>query len=413
MTKKGEKKAKAAKKPEERTNLPWNDEMVVALLKVVYDTKTHLQSGNKGVSMYWSNVTIKFFDQPDCIIFKEKHLFIDPESKLADYRKLKDKYNKTLESVQMDIEKGNQSGKEGDLSPLYKLVQLINSEIDAQDEVKATAKETALLDKTQLAQNESTVLGANGKKRNANTAIRVRAADGTITVDEEREKNRQKKTSNGLDDYLIKMLKDKYDSPNETASSALPSRAEKVLALLTVYVDSNAYCSESFIRLAYQVTKAPPPEDLYLSVQLLGGLEMLLSLYCEGNFSATVFCQHMKEMNIEAIPARIMHLLFEKWRKVVEAPIPNNISVLSTTSSSNNVSALTSGEHTKDNSPQYATTSFVLHNGSSENAIGSSNDDHVQQQRASTWQILQELDTALCSHVVDFELPPTAAHYGP
>ena len=165
----------------------------------------------------------------------------------------------------------------------------------------------------------------------------------------------------------------------------------------------------SFIRLAYQITKAPPPEDLYLSIPLLGELEMLMSFYCEGNFSAAAFCQHIKEMNIEAVSARIMHLQFEKWRKVVATPIPSNISVLSTTSSSNNnVSALTSGEHTKDNSPQYV-TSF----GSSENAIRSRYDDHVQQQRASTWQILQELDTALCSNVVDFELPPTTAHSSP
>ena len=39
-------------------NLPWNDEMVVALLTVVYDTKAHLQSHNKNVGIYWHKVAI-------------------------------------------------------------------------------------------------------------------------------------------------------------------------------------------------------------------------------------------------------------------------------------------------------------------------------------------------------------------
>ena len=66
---------------------------------------------------------------------------------------------------------------------------MINDEIDAQDVEKAAVKENAASDKTQLAANGSTVLGTIGKKRNANTAIRVRAADGTITVDAERERS--------------------------------------------------------------------------------------------------------------------------------------------------------------------------------------------------------------------------------
>jgi hypothetical protein len=99
MSKKTEKKAKkAAKKREEMKNLPWSDETVVALLTVVYDTKAHLQSHNKNV---WHKVAIKVFDQPDCILFKENHLVIDPTTQQADYRKIRDKYNKVLEAVQL------------------------------------------------------------------------------------------------------------------------------------------------------------------------------------------------------------------------------------------------------------------------------------------------------------------------
>ena len=414
MSKKTEKKAKkAAKKPEEMKNLPWSDEMVVALLTVVYDTKAHLQSHNKNVGIYWHKVAIKFFDQPDCILFKENHLVIDPTTQQADYRKIRDKYHKVLEAVQLDIEKGNQSGKEGDLSPLYKLVKMINDEIDAQDVEKAAVKENAASDKTQLAANESTVLGTIGKKRNANTAIRVRAADGTITVDAERERKQQNKTMNGLDEVMIKMLQEKFNSSSSESSSSAPvqqSRAEKVLNLLSSFVESNYFTTESFLCLAYRVTNAPPPEELVLELQLIGGLEMLLSLYCskEDNFSATSFCQHMQQLEINAKPARIMHLQLEKWRKHVETPVPTSLSVSSSRSSAD-ISALTSLDRSNDTTPPFDNNiRIITHNlSSSENAIGSFA-DHSSTINLHVLQ--QEIDTALCSTILDdFDLPQTSS----
>ena len=376
-TKKAEKKSKAAKKPEEMKNLPWNDQMVLALLKVVYETKAHLQTHNKNVSIYWHNVTTKFFDQPDCIIFKDKHLAIDPDSKQADYRKLRDKYNKVIETVQLDIEKGNQSGKEGDLSPLYKLVKLINDEIDVQDDEKATAKENAASDKHQLGTNEVTVLSTVGKKRNSNTAIRVRAADGTITVDAEREKKQQNKAMNQLDAVMIKMINDKFNPSSESSVAPVQSRTEKVLGLMSTFVEDNYYCTESFLRLAYRVTNAPPPEDLLLELQLIGGLEMLLSLYCsnEDNFSAT-------------------------------SPIPSSLSV-SSSGRSADISALTSVDRSNDTTPPFNNDLRVTtHNLSSENAIGSVADPHIDLQ-----SLQEEIDTALCSTVLGFELPQTSSSH--
>ena len=407
-TKKAEKKSKAAKKPEEMKNLPWNDQMVLALLKVVYETKAHLQTHNKNVSIYWHNVTTKFFDQPDCIIFKDKHLAIDPDSKQADYRKLRDKYNKVIETVQLDIEKGNQSGKEGDLSPLYKLVKLINDEIDVQDDEKATAKENAASDKHQLGTNEVTVLSTVGKKRNSNTAIRVRAADGTITVDAEREKKQQNKAMNQLDAVMIKMINDKFNPSSESSVAPVQSRTEKVLGLMSTFVEDNYYCTESFLRLAYRVTNAPPPEDLLLELQLIGGLEMLLSLYCsnEDNFSATSFCKHMQQLEINAKPARIMHLQLEKWRKHLETPIPSSLSV-SSSGRSADISALTSVDRSNDTTPPFNNDLRVTtHNLSSENAIGSVADPHIDLQ-----SLQEEIDTALCSTVLGFELPQTSSSH--
>ncbi len=108
---------------------------------------------------------------------------------------------------------------------------------------------------------------------------------------------------------MIKMLQEKFNSLSSESSSSAPvqqSRAEKVLNLVSSFVESNHFSTESFLCLAYRVTNAPPPEELVLELQLIGGLEMLLSLYCskEDNFSATSFCQHMQQLEINAKPAR-------------------------------------------------------------------------------------------------------------
>ena len=176
---------------------------------------------------------------------------------------------------------------------------------------------------------------------------------------------------------------------------------------MSSFVENNYYCTESFLSLAYRVTNAPPPADLQLELQLIGGLEMLLSLYCssEDNFSATLFCQHMQQLEINAKPARIIHLQLEKWRKLVETPIPSSLSVTSTRSSAD-ISALTSIDRSNDSPPFDSTR--VTHNLSSENAIGSVADP------SNTLKVLQEIDTALCSTILDFELPMTSSiNFGP
>ena len=51
-----------------------------------------------------------------------------PDESKPPTRKFRDHFNGILARVQSDIEKGNQSGKEGERSALYELVEQINHE---------------------------------------------------------------------------------------------------------------------------------------------------------------------------------------------------------------------------------------------------------------------------------------------
>lgn len=179
---------KEPKAPKEFKNLPWTDSMVISLLKIVQITGAHVASGKKSTAA-WCEVNRTFFAQEENLPFKkEKHYKCDTQGK-DDFRKLRDKFNSTMADVTDDINTGNQSGKEGDLSPLYQLVMQITNEIDDADEKATAAKEKKEADAKLLNTNETTVLAAqNGTKKRANesTSVRVKHVDGTISVNSER-----------------------------------------------------------------------------------------------------------------------------------------------------------------------------------------------------------------------------------
>ena len=93
-----------------------------------------------------------------------------------------------------EIETGNQSGKEGDLSQTYKLVKQITDDLDEAEEEKDNLKTERAEDKVKLEGKEATILG----KRQRNSAIGTVNADGTVTVDEERASRRAARTSGTL-----------------------------------------------------------------------------------------------------------------------------------------------------------------------------------------------------------------------
>ena len=98
--------------------IPWSVSQQTALMRLVLHLGVHKCNRN-GVVRLWNKLNSSLFNQPEFVDYKDMHY------KANDYRKIRDKYNALLESVQNDIDRGNQSGKEGDLSLLYQFVQQI------------------------------------------------------------------------------------------------------------------------------------------------------------------------------------------------------------------------------------------------------------------------------------------------
>jgi len=119
--------------------VPWNEEMEVTLLNLIVTEGIHIANKSE-VTKKWNTVNDLFFEQNELLPYKATAY------KKDDPRKLKDKYLKVLKAAKADIDTGNQSGKTGDLSQKYVLVQHIFNEMDANDEErKERKKEKELL----------------------------------------------------------------------------------------------------------------------------------------------------------------------------------------------------------------------------------------------------------------------------
>ena len=72
--------------------------------------------------------------------YAEKHFKLDAKGN-PDYRKMKDHFDTVCsKDVYQDIQTGNQSGKEGDLSEKYNLVQSIMTETNEAEALKEGKK---------------------------------------------------------------------------------------------------------------------------------------------------------------------------------------------------------------------------------------------------------------------------------
>ena len=95
--------------------IPWNDEMVVVLLNLVVTEGVHIAKKSE-IAKKWNAVNDLFFEQNELLLYKSAY-------KKDDHRKLRDKYKSELKKIKADIDTGNQSGKSGELSQRYQLVQ--------------------------------------------------------------------------------------------------------------------------------------------------------------------------------------------------------------------------------------------------------------------------------------------------
>jgi hypothetical protein len=112
--------------------LEWTILQQEELLTLIISKGVHLITG-KGINAAWNALVKDLFTNDQFAAFAAVHYKPD------NHRKVRDKYENILKIVQSDIDTGNQSGRSGDLSKLYQLVQQIVSEIDHKEEEKKIA----------------------------------------------------------------------------------------------------------------------------------------------------------------------------------------------------------------------------------------------------------------------------------
>ena len=200
---------------ESDTKLPWTEEMNLVLLKLVlhhgahlphitYDEKNPIPTNGKPVYLSkpadrFRAVTEAFYkDENGGKPFKEKFFKLQKDG-LIDPRRMQDHYKSLSRSVYEDICTGNQSGKEGDKSEVYKLVEQLKSESDQAEALKHEVKKDGADLQDRLNETVDTVLNGKKNQANKNTAVKIKKADGSVVIDEEREAKKAKAMANTLD----------------------------------------------------------------------------------------------------------------------------------------------------------------------------------------------------------------------
>jgi len=269
--------AKTIKEPSEARTLPWTETMILSLLKLVQVTGAHLKSGKKSTTA-WCSVAEKFFQQEELEPYRAKHYKVDAEGS-ADFRKLREFYNKTIKDVNADIATGNQSGKEGDLSAIYQTVKQLTMEFSDATETAAVIKQKKSDDAHLLAATEEVVLlePQNGTKKraNENTAVKIRNLDGSITVDVERAAKKQASRPPTLENKFMQLIEHELNAVKHSPEALVDSVKQKML----MYVEQNKISTAQFLGSAFQITKKPPPEYLHAEFDSFGGLSTFMLIH--------------------------------------------------------------------------------------------------------------------------------------
>lgn len=194
----------------------------------------------------------------------------------------------------------------------------------------------------------------NGTKNNANknTAVKIKMADGSIVIDEVRAAKKAKQLSNTLDGKLLSFLDTMVSQVNVSEEQRRAQASEVAIRQLQQYIMFHGHCLEAFLFEAFSITTSGrPPFELKETIEDMGGLEMLIEVYCsrDDSFEPGKFRIAMSEFGIGPKEARIMHVRFDRWRK--DAALLAISSDSSVGKASVAVSDLT-GATTTNNSPE-------------------------------------------------------------
>ena len=285
--------------------IPWTPQLVCLLLNIVLTEGAHVAKKNE-VLKKWNAVNEHFFNQNETQVWKTD-LY-----KKDDPRKLRDKYKLVMSTCKAEIERGNLSGKSGDLDQQYELVKQIMMEID--DDEEEDVAEKAKKDATKKALND---IETKVQSSNRPNPLKKRDLDGNV-VDLSDPTRKPKK--DGFDELLIEFMKGKSGDASHSKSIPELSTATVTKGKLLNYIATNNISLEHLLEAA-DIYDAD--EDTVGKLQSIG-MKVLVDIYCtrEANFSSKHFKDELKDMGLESsIFAHKLFQLLEEWRVEVSTAV--------------------------------------------------------------------------------------------
>ena len=275
------------------SRLPWSEDLESLLLYCVIVKGAHICSG-KRISQTWCAVNEMFFDQEELSEYKASHY------KKDSFRKLRDKYVTLLETIQKDIESGNQSGKEGELNTLYSRARQILNEISDKEASKAAGSEL----REKLDETERQVLATSGIHKR-------KQLDGEV-VDITSKRDRQQQPS--FEEKLF-MLASPQQHTKKSDKIVHPAE-ENFEIRFKHWIDSTG---KTFNDLLVKANAGDSYQSDIDNVSDLG-LMVLVSIYCTRNadFSAQLFKNELRQMDLSMKFCSKIYNALQDWRRDFE-----------------------------------------------------------------------------------------------
>ena len=289
---------------------PWDVKFETLLLSLVVSKGAHLWSG-KGILEKWTEFTKVFFEQDELIPYKGEHAREDEKPA----RKIRDKYNNLRDKIKKEMETGNQSGKSGDRSDLYKLVEQIENDIEEAREEKEKEKEG----KRALEETADKIVEGSDKGKRLKPAqgwgTRV-DLNGEIMGNDLGLASGGTSSSGGASlNWESAALQFLMPKENEK-KTAVETEEEKIERKITAYIDDN-----HFDELA-MIAHAKLPSNLIDVISDIT-VAVIVNIYCSphNQFSAKVFKESLAELGLPVLACHKLHVLMQTWkRNALEAP---------------------------------------------------------------------------------------------
>lgn len=295
-------------------HIPWNEELETLLLHCVIVKGAHICGGKK-VTQTWGEVNEMFFNQDALKDSKEAHY--TP----GNFRKLRTKFQNVLTTVENDIATGNQSGKEGELSELYRNVQTISDDIALKDAMKEAGGDL----RAKLNETEQEVLSKSGP-------LKRKLLNGEI-IDNTRADH---PAPLSFDERLLMLAAGPGQNDHSRGNNAVEEVFEVAflewIDLTKKTVTGLADC------VGVNATHHADLDDI--------GLKTLVSIYCtrEANFSARVFKDEVRAMELPMVAASKLYMGLQEWRRQfeLEQDVADDMMTSVTTTTSNSSSSSSS-----------------------------------------------------------------------